>query len=155
MASSAKFAVPFRVAIQTSFLLNGALGLAYLGAFFWIGVFDIPYLIKLVIVTCILAGLVVHVRRHLFRTCKRAVVNLVWKAQGEWLLETSAGEIVTAKLLGSSFVTPWLIILNFKPKQGGRMWPVVIMPDNVDSTSFRRLSAKLKMYAGKEVSAVS
>lgn len=145
MTSSAKFAVPFRITLQTSFLLNGALVVMYLGAFYWLWAFELPLLPTLVVNVAMAAGFVMHLRRYLFLTCKRAVINLVWKECGEWLLETSKGETVAAKLLGSSFVSPCLIVLNFKARQGGRKWPVVIMPDNVDSTTFRRLSAKLKM----------
>ncbi|MFC1747276.1 protein YgfX [Pseudomonadota bacterium] len=149
MTSSAKFAVPFRIALQTSFLLNGALAVIYFGVFYWLWLYEIPLLLRLAVFAAVVTALVIHLRRYLFRTCKRAVKGLVWKTGGEWLLETNSGETVAAKLLGSSFVSPWLIVLNFKPEQGGRMWPVVIMQDHVDSTSFRRLSAKLRMYGSE------
>ncbi len=150
MTSSAKFAVPFRVTLQTSFLLNGALAVMYLGAFYWLWVFELPLLSTLAVNVAMAIGLVIHLRRYLLRTCKRAVTNLVWQESREWLLETSKGETVAAKLLGSSFVSPWLIVLNFEPHWGGRKWPVIILPDSTDSATFRRLSIKLKMYGCEE-----
>ena len=151
MTSSKKFAVPFRVSIKPSILLNGAFIVMSLGGLAWLWAYDIPVVFKWLVSGVISVAMVIHLRRYLFRTCKRAVSRLVWRAQGEWLLETVRGDTVTARLLGSSFVSPWLIVLNFRPHRGGRMWPVVIVPDSVDSTSFRRLSAKLKMYAAGDL----
>ena len=154
MASSAKFAVPFRIKLKTSFILNGALLFMYLGAFFWLWAFDLSLLIKLIATAALIVGFVNHVRQHLLRINKRAVHNLVWQDQDQWQLENSSGEFVNAKLLGSSYVNPWLIVLNFKPKSG-RMLPVVIMPDSVDSTTFRRLGIKLRQHGGDVASQVT
>ena len=152
MTSSAKFAVPFRINLKTSFILNGALLFMYLGAFYWLWAFDLNLVIKFFAVAGLIVGFINHTRQYLLKTSKRAVINLIWQDQNQWQLDTAGGESLKAKLLGSSFVNPWLIVLNFKPEQGGRMLPVVIMPDGVDSTTFRRLSAKLRMYGAEAVS---
>lgn len=152
MASSTKFAVPFRITLKTSFLLNGALLIMYLGAFYWLWAFDLSLLIKLIVAAALIVGLINHSRQHLFKTSRRAVTNMIWQEQDQWQLETATGDTINARLKGSSFVNPWLIVLNLKPEQGGRMLPVVVMPDSVDSTTFRRLSVKLRMHGGEAVS---
>ncbi len=152
MASSAKFAVPFRITLKTSFLLNGALLIMYLGAFYWLWVFELNALIKLILLTALIVGFIYHARQYLFKTSKRAVKSMIWQEQDQWRLETATGDTINARLMGSSFVNPWLIVLNFKPEQGGRMLPAVVMPDSVDSTTFRRLSVKLRMLGGEVVS---
>ncbi len=149
MTSSAKFAVPFRIKLNTSFLLNGLLLIMYLGAFSWLWAFDLNVLIKLIIAAALVVGFINHMRQHLLRINKRTVVNLIWQEQDQWQLETPLGELINARLLGSSYVNPWLIVLNFKPEAGRRMLPVVIMPDSVDSTTFRRLSVKLRLHGGE------
>ena len=148
MTSSSKYAVPFRINLKTSFILNGALLFMYLGAFYWLFVFDLNLLVKAGLTAALLGGLIIHSRQYLFKNSKRAVTNMVWLEQNLWQLDTAVGESIDARLLGSSFMHPWLIILNFKPEHGGRMLPVVVMPDSVDSTTFRRLCAKLKLYGG-------
>ena len=148
MTSSAKFAVPFRIKLKTSFLLNGALLLMYLGAFFWLWAFELNLLIKLIATAALIVCFINHVRQHLLRINKRTVHNLIWQVQDQWQLETPSGELINAKLLGSSYVNPWLIVLNFKP-EAGRMLPVVILPDSVDSTTFGRLSVKLRLHGGE------
>jgi len=150
MTSSAKFAVPFRINLKTSFILNSTLLFMYLGAFYWLWAFDLNLFIKLALMSALIVSAVIHSRQYLFKNSKRAVTNLVWQEQNQWLVDTASGETINAELLGSSFVNPWLIVLNFKPEQGRRMLPVVIMPDGVDSTTFRRLSVKLRFY-GREV----
>ncbi len=151
MTSSEKFAVPFRITLKTSFILNGALLLLYLGALYWLWAFDLNLLIRLVLLAALMVGFFNHTRQYLFRRGQRAVANLVWQDQEQWQLETVQGETINAILLSSSFVNPCLIVLNFKPVTGGRMWPVVIMPDSLDSTTFRRLSMKLRLLGGEIV----
>jgi len=151
MILSAKCAVPFRIILKRSFILNGALLFMYLGTFYWLSAFNLNIAIKLVLFAVITAGFVTHVRQYLLRNSKRSVNNLLWQDQNQWQLTTATGEMIKARLLGSSFVNPWLIVLNFKPEQGGRMLPVVIMSDGVNRTTFRRLSAKLRMYGAEVV----
>lgn len=146
MTSSAKFAVPFRIILKTSFFLNSAILFMYLGAFYWLWAFDLNVWLKLIVLAALMIGLINHTGQYLFKKTKRAVTQLVWQDQDLWLLNTATGETIMAELSGSSFVNPWLIVLNFKPEQGGRMLSVVIMPDSVDSTTFRRLSVKLRLY---------
>ena len=128
MTSSAKFAVPFRINLKTSFILNGALLFMYLGAFYWLWAFDLNMLLKLALMAGLVVSAVSHSRQYLFKNSKRAVTRLIWQEQDQWQLDTATGETINARLLGSSYVNPWLIVLNFKPEQGGRMLPVVIMP---------------------------
>lgn len=152
MTSSAKFAVPFRVSLQTSLLLNGLLAIMYLGAMYWIWTLELALWLVLSMQCVVAAGFVAHLRQYLFRNSNKAVKEMVWLDGKDWQLENSNGQLQQVSLLGNSVVSPWLIVLNFQPEQGGRKWPVVLMPDSVDSTTFRRLSAKLRMY-GLEMTA--
>jgi len=119
----------------------------YLGAFYWLWITTLPIWLDLPIEAAVLIGFIFHLRVYLFRNCAKAVTSMVWIEGNEWLLENCKGEEHPVTLLGNSVVSPWLIVLNFKPEKGGRKWPVVIMPDSVDSTTFRRLSAKLRMHS--------
>lgn len=72
---------------------------------------------------------------------RRAVKRLVWEKTGEWALERG-GLQLRARLLGSSFVHPRLVILNFN--LGGRRTCSVVLPwDSVDAQTFRRLRVRL------------
>lgn len=72
---------------------------------------------------------------------RRAVKRLVWEKTGDWILERGGAQL-HARLLGSSFVHPRLVILNFN--LGGRRTCSVVLPwDGVDTQTFRRLRVRL------------
>lgn len=72
---------------------------------------------------------------------KSAVKRLVWEKTGDWILERN-GTQRRARLLGSSFVHPRLVILNFN-LDGRRTCSVVLSWDSVDAETFRRLRVRL------------
>lgn len=142
--SSAKFAIPFRVTLKHSFLLIAALFFMHGGALFWLFSFSLPLWLKFVVAAVVVASLLLQLRRYLLLKGNYAVIGLIWDGGEEWQLQCASGETIHAHLLGSSFVNPWLIALNFKVESRRRMLPVIIMTDTIDSTSFRRLTSKLR-----------
>ncbi len=148
--SSARFAVPFRVTLKPSLLLLATLLFMHGGALIWLITFVLPLWLKLVVAAVISASLVLQLRRHLLHKGDRVVIGLLWDGGDAWQLQRAEGEPLSAQLLGSSFVNPWLIVLNFKIESSRRMLPVVIMTGAIDSTSFRRLTSKLRRVTGAE-----
>ncbi len=148
--SSARFAVPFRVTLKPSLLLLAMLLFMHGGALIWLITFVLPLWLKLVVAVLISVSLVLQLRRYLLFKGDRAVTGVLWDGGGEWQLQRTVGETINAQLLGSSFVTPFLIVLNFKIESSRRMLPVVILSDSIDSTSFRRLTSKLRRVTGAE-----
>lgn len=147
--SSARFAVPFRVVLKRSFLLAAAQLFIHGGALFWLFSFALPLWLKLVVAAVIIASLMLQLRTHLLLKGRRAVTALLWEGGDEWQLQSAQGETLHATLLGSSFVNVGLIVLNFRIESSRRMLPVIIMTDTIDSTSFRRLTSKLRRAAGR------
>ncbi|MBS4097101.1 MAG: hypothetical protein KGZ83_09755, partial [Sulfuricella sp.] len=62
---------------------------------------------------------------------------------------TRAGISGEAALLGTSFVAPYLTILNLQPLEGRWARHVVILPDAVNREIFRKLRVVLKWRCGK------
>ena len=106
---------------------------------------ELPLWLALISQSVVAAGFIMHLRQYLFRNSQKAVKEMLWLEGMDWQLENSRGQLQRVKLLANSVVSPWLIVLNFQAEQGRRKWPVVLMPDSVDSTTYRRLSAKLRM----------
>ncbi len=146
--SSARFATPFSVTLHGSLQLAAILSLMHGGALVWLFLFVLPGWLTLMATAVVGVSLFLQLRRHLFMQGSRVVTALRWDGGDLWQLQRSQGEGVDATLLGSSFVTPWLIVLNFKIESGRLMLPVVVMPDSVDEASFRRLTSKLRRVAG-------
>lgn len=148
--SSARFAIPFRVVLRRSFLLVSALLFMHGGALLWLFSFALPLWFKLTAAAVTAISLLLQLRLHLLQKGRGAVIALEWDGGEEWRLQLAEGGYITARLLGSSFVTAWLIVLNFKPEAGcRRMLPVIIMTDTIDTSSFRRLTSKLRRAAGR------
>lgn len=147
--SSARFAVPFRATLKGSLLLSVALFFIHGGALLWLFLFALPVWVKLLLAIAIITSLLLQLRTHLLQKGRRAVTALLWDGGEEWQLQMAHGEGVTARLLGSSFVSPWLIVLNFKIESRRRMLPVIIMTGTLDSSAFRRLTSKLRRVAGR------
>lgn len=86
-------------------------------------------------------------RRHAaFGFGHRALVRLVWQADGQWLVVDSSGNRAEADLLGNSCVHSRLMVLNFRLKTGKRRTRVVL-GDELGADPLRRLRARLVSFA--------
>ena len=82
-------------------------------------------------------------RRHpAFGFGKRALRQLLWKADGSWLLQDAEGRKSEGHLLPSTYVHPQLIVLNFRMGAGNRRTRV-ILGDEAAPELLRRLRARL------------
>lgn len=98
----------------------------------------------------VLAGIAVA-GAVLYHLARDAALRLPWSVLA---LEVGAGESLRvlgrgegwsdAEVLGSSFVTPWLCVINVRLP--GRFWTrtVVLLPDSAQAEPFRRLRVWLK-----------
>ena len=73
-----------------------------------------------------------------------AIVGLEIAEDGRVSFQTRGGEWQPCELLGSSYVSPRLAVLNLKPRDARRVRHVVLVPDNVDARDFRRLRTWLR-----------
>jgi hypothetical protein len=88
----------------------------------------------------ILTGVVVI--SFIWQMTRRRPHRLIWEADGEWQLLYGNGNEYTGQLRPDSYVSTLLVILRFRLEQGGRC-TVVMLPDMLDSESFRRLRVRL------------
>lgn len=74
-----------------------------------------------------------------------AIAHLLWHGEdGRWQVGTADGRSEAATLLGSSVVWPRLVVLNFR-LDSGRRATRVLLGDETDAESLRRLRARLLM----------
>jgi toxin CptA len=85
-----------------------------------------------------------RLRRHpVFGYGPKALKHLIRHAEdGRWTVESRSGGREDAELLGSSVVQSWIIVLNFRLKDGARRSRAVL-GDELDADSLRRLRARL------------
>ncbi len=82
-------------------------------------------------------------RRHpAFGYGPKALTRLISHAEGGWTVETARGQRDDAELLGSSVVQSWIMVLNFRLKDGSHRSRAVV-GDELDADALRRLRARL------------
>lgn len=120
----------------------------FAGAMLWL---SLPSLWLVLPAMPALAGsLAFYLRRECLRLSPAAVVSVSLYPDCRCEFQTRDGEWHEAALLGTSFVAPYLTVLNLKPLDGrparhmGHMVHVVMVQDNVDAEYFRKLRVLLK-----------
>lgn len=143
--------------MQRSSLLLGALTAANLGALVIMLTMPLPAWPRVGIAILILASMTHTFWHHWLRRSRYAVIGLSASRDG-LKIETRTDGWMDAEILGSSFVSPWLTVLNLKLSQRRLPAHVVLLPDMLDHDEFRRLRVWLKwgdvLTHGKDSDAV-
>lgn len=92
-----------------------------------------------------LAGsLAFHLRRHAWRADPRALVAISLSDSLACEAEERSGNRIAGSVLGTSFVAPWLVVINLKVERRRLARAIVVMPDALDRESFRALRVWLR-----------
>ena len=87
----------------------------------------------------------IFTRRHpVFGFGPRALVRLTWHREGNWTLHDASGASCEAELQGNSFVHDFVLVLNFRLRDGGSR-SRALLGDELEPELLRRLRARLKM----------
>lgn len=146
--SSKKYAQPLRLQPKTSLILTGLLIAGHLGAIAVLFPLDLSSTIKLVIVAILIVSLIVALRKQPGRVGEGGIHKLIWKVDGDWLLETTNNESITATLHESTYVHPWLVVLNFRQENKRGLLSFPLVRDALDAETFRDLRVRLKVAGG-------
>lgn len=141
--SSPKFVAPLRVNLQGSLPAAVALLVIYVGAVFWLKYLAIPGLLKFGLAALLVWNLAANFRHYVLLKHPKSVVELYCHSD-EWDLKLANGQHCSAELLDSTFVSTWLLVLNFRIESEKGICSVVIVPGGTDSNSFRRLNVRLR-----------
>ncbi|MBI3772692.1 MAG: hypothetical protein HY272_08350 [Gammaproteobacteria bacterium] len=141
--SSPKFVAPLRVNLQGSLLAAVVLLVIYIGAIYWLKYLAIPGLLKFGLAALLVWSLAANFRRYVLLKHPRSVVELYCHSN-EWDLKLANDQRCSAELLDSTFVSSWLLVLNFRIEGEKGVCSVVIAPGGTDSNSFRRLNVRLR-----------
>jgi toxin CptA len=136
--------------LKSSYRLALMLSLAHVSATALLWPLTLPLVVKLAATAAMGLSLAIYLRHYALRNSPGSITSLALAADMTCTLETRRGQRLTCTLLGSSFVAPYLTVLELKPLETTRWWhrlhahSVVILPDTVDSEEFRRLRVLLR-----------
>jgi toxin CptA len=133
-----------RVTVRSSALIAVAVSIAHLAAGVVLWVVPIPVMGKAVFTLAIAVSLIYFMARDAALHTAGSIVALELRDDGEIACQTRDGAWLDCALLGSSYVSPGMTVVNLRPR--GRMGArrVILVPDNVDAEDFRRLRTWLR-----------
>jgi toxin CptA len=141
------------IRLKRSKRLTATLGLAHFSAIGLLWPLMLPVAAKLMGTVILAISLVFYLRYYALLRSPGSVVSIELSEEMAGTLETRCGERISCTLLGSSFVAPYLTVLDWKPlePQASLMpWrklsarSVVILPDGIDAEEFRQLRVLLR-----------
>jgi hypothetical protein len=140
--SSKKYATPLRLdaaavrPLQISYLAFVILTLAVLSGS------PLPLLLRLLAVAVFAAA----ARRVWLRRSELGggPVHLVWDGGQRWWW-SQRGTERQLRLLGNSYLSPRLVVLNFRGVESGRRCSLVLLPASIGEEQFRRLLVRFRV----------
>jgi hypothetical protein len=115
--------------------------ISHLGAAAILMMLPLAHSLCLLGVIICLGNFAILARTHLLRRGSRAITKM-YLNQNEWYLLTATQNRIPATLLSQNFVTPWLVVLNFKTSTSRKL-AIPLFRDALDVSSFRRLRVQV------------
>lgn len=150
------------VRLKPSRRLAAMLSVAHFAAIGLLWPLILPVSAKLAGSAMLVVSLVFYLRRYALLRSPDSVMNIELSEEMICTLETRRGDRIVCTLLGSSFVAPYLTLLELKPlkrQESTKLPPpsgrpkrrrrffarsIVILPDGIDAEQFRQLRVLLR-----------
>lgn len=141
---------PLAVSLRPSRLLALLLGCACLGAVALVLLLPLPGWGKALALAVMLGSGWHALRRHAWLRAPQSILGIEVNVRGELRCSTPGQDWQLADVLGSSTVTPWLVVLNLRFEGRRLARHVVLLPDSADAESLRQLRVWLRWGAMHE-----
>jgi hypothetical protein len=136
----------FRITPNYSRQLSLFIWCTHLPAFGLILLLPISLWLQAAMVVLVALSLLHNRNTHLLRSNISAITAVEWDGEDEWLLFSAKGTKRRARLRGSSYVQPWLMVLNFMAVgKGPKYASLILTPDALDAAMQRRLRVRLRL----------
>jgi toxin CptA len=142
-----------RVLVTPSLLIAVAVGAVHLSAAVLLWILPLPVVAQAPITLAIAMSLVYFMARDAVLHAPQSIISIELGEGGKIACQTRSGVWLDCELLGSSYVSPQLTVINLRPCGWRRSRSVILVPDNVDARDFRRLRMWLRWKGGGSPSA--
>lgn len=133
-----------RITLRPSWILTAILAAAHGGAIAVVVAVGMPPWLQWIAVTALVVNFTWDVRRSALLRSPDAVVAIEIAADDAFSIQTRRGGWIECKVLGSTYVTAFLSILNLEAQGSGGTRRAVILPDSIDAEDFRKLRVWLR-----------
>jgi toxin CptA len=104
----------------------------------------IPPWIKIAAVSALVGSAAFYIRRDALLAAANSIVYAEVEGGRTCMIELRSGASLPCVLLDTSFVSPYLTVLNLRLERAWFARHVVILPDSLDKDDFRRLRVWLR-----------
>lgn len=133
-----------KVSLRPSWILAAILVIAHGAAIAVIALVSVPLWLQLIAIAGLAASLIFEIRQTVLLRAPDAVVALEIAFDDALSIQTRRGDWIRCDVLGSTYVTHYLAIVNLRDEGSGRVRRAVILPDSVDAEEFRNLRVWLR-----------
>lgn len=139
-----------RATLKRSRYLTAALGCAHLSAFATLIPLELALQSKLLLSLAIVASLAHSLWRFAFLRSPRSVIALELKDRETAIVQQGDETWHEGKVLGTSYVSPLLTVVNLRLDGHRLTRHIVVVPDNIDPEEFRKLRVTLRWSYPKQ-----
>jgi toxin CptA len=139
-----------RISVAPSVLIAFAISAVHVPAAAILWVLPLPVVVQAVLTMACAISLIFFMARDAALHAPGSIIGLELKESGDIACQTRNGDWVDCELLGSTFVSPQMTIINVRPRRWPRSRTVILVPDNVDPRDFRRLRIWLRWKGGED-----
>ena len=133
-----------RIGLRSSRLLAAILALAHGAAIAAVSVLDIPFAVKAVAAAGLAVNWLILVRKQAWLQTPDAATAIEISSDNMLSVQTRDGAWSECEVLGTTYVTPYLTVLNLRPADGRAVRRIVILPDSAHPEDFRKLRVWLR-----------
>lgn len=137
-------AKPIQLDLAPSANLVWMIALASLTACLVLLFLPLAAVLKALSVALIVAIAVYYIRQHGALTLPRSIVRLTLNPETGLLVMEKSGMSYQVTVLPSSFVAPYLTVLNLQATETGRRFSLILLTDNTEPEGFRQLRVWLR-----------
>lgn len=141
--SSSRFAERVEFDIRPSRLLGGALIVLHAGAVALVAAVTLPFWAQLLLGAAVLTSLWQSIGRHVRLLHPNAITGLICDGAAQWWVRFRSGDTEPVTILPTSYLHSQLVVLNLRSTISGQVRSAILLGDNIDRTTFRRLRVRL------------
>ncbi len=133
-----------KITLRPSRILTAILVLAHAAAIAMVVLAGLPLWAQSILAAALVVNLVFDVRQTAWLRAPGAVIGFEIAADDRFSIQIRCGEWLECEVLGSTYVTYFLTILNLKAIDSGKHQRAVILPDSLDAEDFRKMRVWLR-----------
>jgi toxin CptA len=133
-----------RISVRPSVLIAVAVSIVHVAAAVLLWIVPVPVTVKAALTLAVAVSLIYFMARDAALHAARSIVALELREDGGIACQTRNGAWLECVLLGSSYVSPGMTVVNLQARGWLGYRRVILVPDNVDAEDFRRLRTWLR-----------